>query len=211
MLDGLLVSNLLLWIIVLVMAAVIFALVRQIGVLYERVAPAGALVVGSGPKAGEAAPTFNVTDLSGELRQVGGERAEDRSTLLFFLSPTCPVCKTLLPVLKSIAHSERKWLDIMLASDGIRKEQESFIKEYHLEQFPYLLSTELGLGYRVGRLPHAVLIDGAGVIRSTGLVNSREHLESLFEASERGVASLQEFMAANESKEDKEGSEEEVA
>ena len=67
---------------------------------------------------------------------------------------------------------------------------------------------ELGLGYRVGRLPHAVLSDETGVIRSTGLVNSREHIESLFEASERGVASLQEFMELAQSKEIKE---EEVA
>ena len=67
---------------------------------------------------------------------------------------------------------------------------------------------ELGLGYRVGRLPHAVLIDETGVIRSTGLVNSREHIESLFEASERGVASLQEFM---ELAQNKEINEEEVA
>ena len=42
MLNGLLVSNLLLWIVVLATVAVMFALVRQIGVLYERVAPAGA-------------------------------------------------------------------------------------------------------------------------------------------------------------------------
>ena len=54
--GALLASNVLLWILVLVMGGVILALVRQIGVLYERVAPAGALVVGSGPKAGEAAP-----------------------------------------------------------------------------------------------------------------------------------------------------------
>jgi hypothetical protein len=40
------------------------------------------------------------------------------------------------------------------------------------------------------------LIDAAGVVRSKGLVNSREHLESLFEASERGVASIQQFLTA---------------
>jgi hypothetical protein len=31
-------------------------------------------------------------------------------------------------------------------------------------------------------------------VRAKGLVNTREHLESLFEAKERGVASLQEFV-----------------
>ena len=200
--GALLASNVLLWILVLVMGGVILALVRQIGVLYERVAPAGALVVGSGPKAGEAAPEFTVSDLADIEHQVGGKQPDDRSTLLFFLSPTCPVCKTLLPALKSIASGERSWLHVLLASDGARKEHEAFVSEYRLQQFPYLLSSELGLGYRVGRLPHAVLIDSAGIIRSTGLVNSREHLESLFEASERGVATLQDYMAAEQSAEE---------
>ena len=200
--GALAVSNVLLWILVLVMGGVILALVRQVGVLYERVAPAGALVVGSGPKAGEAAPVFSVDDLSNETHPVGGERQDGRSTLLFFLSPTCPVCKSLLPALKSIARGERNWLNVLLASDGLRKEHESFVAEYRLRQFPYLLSSELGLGYRVGRLPHAVLIDPEGIIRSTGLVNSREHLESLFEANERGVATLQDYMTADQSAEE---------
>jgi methylamine dehydrogenase accessory protein MauD len=194
MLEALLISNVVLWVLLLAMAVVIVALVRQIGVLYERVAPAGALVVGSGPKVGEMAPVLTLTDLSSQPKQVGGEHPEHRSTLLFFLSPTCPICKTLLPVLKSVARTERKWLDVALASDGARKEHEIFVREHQLESFPYLLSTELGLRYRVAKLPYAVLIDGAGVIRSAGLVNSREHLESLFEASERGVASVQEFV-----------------
>ena len=194
--SALLISNIVLWILVLILAGVVLALVRQIGVLYERVAPAGALVVGSGPKAGEAAPVLSVADLSGKELTIGGQSEDGRSKLLFFLSPTCPVCKTLLPSLKSISSGEAKWLDVVLASDGVRKEHEAFVEEYRLDQFPYLLSADLGIGYRVGRLPHAVLIDAEGVIRSTGLVNSREHLESLFEANERGVASLQEYMAA---------------
>ncbi len=202
MTNALIVSNIVLWIAVVVLAGIVLALVRQIGVLYERVAPAGALVVGNGPKAGEAAPVFTVTDLTGSEQTIGGARDDGRSCLLFFLSPTCPVCKTLLPALESIAGSERRWLDIVLASDGVRKEHEAFVEEYALGQFPYLLSTELGIAYRVGRLPHAVLIDAGGVIRSTGLVNSREHLESLFEANERGVASLQEYMAAQASEEE---------
>lgn len=194
MLNALLVSNVLLWIALLAMACIVLALVRQIGVLSQRVAPAGALVVGSGPRAGETAPVLAVTDLSGRLGKVGGERSENRSTLLFFLSPTCPVCKTLLPVLKSIARRERKWLDVVLASDGAGKEHEAFRHEHRLESFSYLISADLGLTYRVAKLPYAVLIDETGIIRSTGLVNSREHLESLFEARERGVASVQEFI-----------------
>jgi methylamine dehydrogenase accessory protein MauD len=50
--------------------------------------------------------------------------------------------------------------------------------------------------YQVSRLPFAALLDAAGKLRARGLVNSREHLESLFEAQRLGVASLQEYFAS---------------
>lgn len=197
MTDALVISNVLLWVALVVMAAVIFALVRQIGVLHERVAPAGALVLGSGPKAGEAAPVLDVRDLSNRSLVLGGASPEGLSTLLFFLSPTCPVCKTLLPAIRSIARAEGRRLRVVLASDGPRVEHEAFVRDHRLGSFPYVVSTELGMLYRVGKLPFAVLIDHEGVIRSKGLVNSREHLESLFEARDLGVATVQEFIAGS--------------
>jgi hypothetical protein len=41
-----------------------------------------------------------------------------------------------------------------------------------------------------------VLIDEAGVVRAKGLVNSREHLESLLVAKETGYASIQQYLDA---------------
>jgi methylamine dehydrogenase accessory protein MauD len=190
---ALVVSNVVLWVLVLVLAGTVAALVRQIGVLYERVAPAGALMVARGPAVGDAAPAVPVDFLAGGTRTLGGARDDGRSTLLFFLSPTCPVCKELLPALRSAAQHERTWLDVVLASDGPRAEHEAFVAGERLERFPYALSAPLGVAYQVGKLPYAVLVDGTGVVRAKGLVNTREHLESLFEAGERGVASLQEF------------------
>lgn len=194
MLEALLISNIALWISVVVLAGIVFALMRQIGVLHERIAPAGALVMGEGPRPGDPAPVLHLPDLSGRLERVGGVDSEGRSTLLLFLSPRCPICKTLLPAVLSIGRSERRSLRVILASDGPRPEHETFVRDHGLSAVPYLISTDLGLRYRVGKLPYAVLIDEAGVVRSRGLVNSREHLESLFEARERGVASLQEFL-----------------
>ena len=198
MTEALLVSNLVLWALVLVLAGFVLALVRQIGVLYERVAPAGALMMGRGPGVGEAAPVVSAPDLRGGSLDVGGVTPDGRSTLLFFLSPTCPVCKTLLPVLRSVARIEGKRLRIVLASDGSPEEHAIFAREQGLEPFPYVLSPTLGITYQVAKLPYAVLLDAAGVIRSKGLVNTREHLESLFEAEERGVASIQDFLRASE-------------
>ncbi len=193
--TALLVSNITLWLLVAGLALTVVALARQIGVLHERIAPAGALMVSGGPKVGEAGPVLDVTDINGRDVSIGAVRTDAKSTLVFFLSPNCPVCKTLLPVLKSSQKSERDWLEIMLASDGDAGEQQAFIDEFKLGEFTYILSSHLGLTYQVGKLPFAILLDHDGIIRAKGLVNSREHLESLFEAKERGVASVQEYLS----------------
>jgi methylamine dehydrogenase accessory protein MauD len=196
--HALLVSNVALWIALVALACIVAALVRQIGVLHERIAPAGALLLGKGPKVGDAAPVLTVEELAGGVRTIGGRDPEGRSTLLFFLSPTCPVCKSLLPALRSVARAELSWLRVVLASDGPRAEHEAFARESGLERFPYVLSSALGIAHRVAKLPYAVLLDAEGVVRAAGLVNTREHLESLFEASERGVASIQDLARGGE-------------
>jgi methylamine dehydrogenase accessory protein MauD len=195
MVEALIVSNLALWILVVVLAGVVLALVRQIGVLHERVSPAGALVTGAGPRVGESAPAIEVEDWSGARLTLGGDDPEKRGTLLFFVSPTCPVCKTLLQVLDSVVRAEAPGLRVVLASDGSRQDHVGFVERHALEA-RYVLSTELGLTYQVGKLPYAVLLDASGVIRARGLVNTREHLESLFEAERRGLESLQEYLSS---------------
>ena len=195
MMDNVLVvSNIILCVLVIGLGLTVLALARQVGVLYERIAPAGALMISQGPEIGEVAPQFELETLAGEPIAVGGLPASGKSTLLFFLSPTCPVCNTLIPVLKSIHRSESKWLDVVFASDGDTAVQRAFVDKKELGDFPFILSTELGMTYQVEKLPFAVLLDDKGVLRAKGLTNNREHLESLFEAMEQGVASIQELM-----------------
>lgn len=193
MTDALFVSHIILWVVVLALLLAVLALSRQVGILYERIAPMGALMLDQGPKIGEFAPIFTLETLSGGKVSVGLS-SNRRSQLLFFLSPTCPVCKKLLPILKSISASERGWLELVFASDGDRIEQFDFFRRAALEAYPYVLSTELGMAFKVGRLPYAVLIGEDGRVRAKGLVNSREQLESLFSAKELGVASVQEYI-----------------
>ena len=181
-----------LWVVVAALALAVLALARQIGVLHERLQPVGALQISRGLKTGDAAPDLVVTDLQGREIRFGRPHAGGLDTLVVFVSPTCPVCKSLLPALRSIRRRE-KGVDVVLASDGSRLEHADFVAAESLEEFPYVLSEPLGIAFGAGRLPHAVLVDAGGVVRASGLVNSREHLDSLFEARERGVASLQEW------------------
>lgn len=194
MIAALIVSQFLLGFLVIGLALAVLALARQIGVLHERIAPAGALAVNQRVKVGDVAPAMTLTSLDGA--SVGVSDGRGKSQLLFFLSPDCPVCKTLLPIIRSIARAEKDWLAVVLASDGDSEEKHrAFRAAEKLEEFPYVLSESLGRIYGVGKLPYAVLIDDSGKVASMGLINSREHLESLFEAKDRGVASLQEFVA----------------
>ncbi len=192
MTQALIIAVVILWLLVIALVIAVFALARQIGVLYERVAPMGALMIDEGPKVGEQGPMFNLTTLSGERRVIGAPSVH--SNLLFFVSPTCPVCKKLLPVLRSIATDESDWLRIVLASDGDESKQRAFYERARLQDFPYVLSTDLGMAYKVGRLPYAVLLDETGTIKAKGLINSREQLESLFTAKDLGVQSIQEYL-----------------
>jgi methylamine dehydrogenase accessory protein MauD len=195
--DALVVSNIVLWIVVVALALIVLALTRQIGVLHERVAPAGALTLSGGVKAGETVPAMTLPTLSGDRLAIESFAARKRGVLVFFLSPTCPVCKSLLPVVTRIAKEERKWLDLVFASDGATKaEHEAYVADRKLDSFPYVISQELGMAFQVGKLPYAALIDESGVLVAKGLVNTREHIESLFEAKRLGVASINEFMRA---------------
>jgi len=90
--------------------------------------------------------------------------------------------------------SEANWLEIVFASDGDEKEHRQWLRESKLESWPYILSQQLGMTMLVAQLPFAALIDENGILCARGLVNSRDHIESLFEAKEQGVASIQDYL-----------------
>ena len=193
MTDALLVSNALLWCLVIVLALAVLALARQVGVLHERVSPAGALMPTTGPKVGERTEPAMYRDLSGAEMSVGGPSPDGRATLVLWVSPTCPVCKALVPTALSMAQAER--LRLVFASDGDKLDQHhAYVRDLRIDAYPYVVSQALGMSYAVSKLPFAILIGGDGVLKSKGLVNTREHLESLVESMRSGIRSLQDYV-----------------
>ncbi len=203
--EALLVSNLVLWVLVVVLALVVLALARQVGILHERVAPAGALQPIEGPKVGEVTEPMKLRDLEGKAVTIGGPDPNGLATFVLFISPTCPVCKSLVPTVKSLANTESRRMRLVFASDGDKPEQHvAYVTDLRLGAYPYVLSQALGMGYHVSKLPFAVLIGADGTLQSKGLVNSREHLESLVEAMDMGVATLQDYVQMASSSRDEE-------
>jgi methylamine dehydrogenase accessory protein MauD len=190
----LVVAVVLLFAVVIALALVVLGLTRQVGVLLERVSPAGALMTGKGLQPGDAAPQLVLETLDGPPIDFGGERETGRSWLVFFLSPTCPMCDALLPVVRAISESERDWLDVLLASDGDDEDHAGFVARKGIQDLPYVVSRDLGVGFRVAQLPFGALVDEKGVVAAAGLTNTREHLESLLEAKKRGVGSIQQYL-----------------
>ncbi len=190
--EFLIASNVLLWGAFLALAALMLGVIRQIGLLHERSAPLGAMMIDHGPDIGERSPVFNVTTIDEQPLLVGRAITPGRNSLIMFVGPSCPVCAKLLPIIRSVAATEGT--DVILVSDGTQAEHREFLKNHPLNGERYVVSAEIGMRYQVSKVPYGVLLDQDGVIQSKGLCNTREHVESLFETVRLGHASLQSYM-----------------
>lgn len=187
----------LLWLVILALSVAVFALARQVGVLHERVAPAGALLGSAGPGVGEQSPRLEVHALAGNPVTIGGSLPAGKALLLLFVSQTCPICKKLIPIALDFGISER--LDVLFVGDADLAEQKSLVARFGIDERRFVNGPEVGMTYRVDKLPYAVLLDERGVISAKGLVNSREHFESLIIAKESGYATIQSYLKAKAS------------
>lgn len=157
------------WILLAMLAVVVVALARQIGVLHLRLAPVGALEVDEeGPALGEAPEPRTARGREGTPTLVGGPGPR---RLLAFVSPTCPICEQVLPSLPAAA-----------AAGGLVSQ---VVSDPSLES-----------AYRVPGVPFLVVLDELGVVRSKGTVNSLEQVEGLIDTARRRIAEAEELRAS---------------
>lgn len=193
MMTALIVGQVLAWIVILVLVVALLALARQVGVLHMRVAPAGALQTSGGPAVGGQAPAVSATTLDGQDIVVGGPASGVPLRLLLFVSATCPLCKAIIPAARSFARDER--VELTFVGDDDALVQRGLVEAQGLASYRFVNEPQVGQAFEVAKLPYAVLLDADGAILSKGLVNSREHLESLIVAHEMGVATVQDYIS----------------
>jgi hypothetical protein len=157
------------WILLVVLAIVVIALARQIGVLHLRLAPLGALEVDDeGPTIGEAPEIVTARGRDGTTVMVGGPGPR---RLLALVSPTCPICELLLPSLPAAARA-----------GGL---------------VPQVVSDPtLETAYGVPGVPFLVVLDELGVVRSKGTVNSLEQIDGLIDTARRRISEAEEPRAS---------------
>ncbi|ODU69060.1 MAG: methylamine utilization protein MauD [Novosphingobium sp. SCN 66-18] len=194
MLTALIVSQVLSWGVILALVVAVLALARQVGVLHMRVAPAGALTTAGGPSVGARSPAIPARTLEGAAVTVGGAAPGSALRLLMFVSAACPLCKGLIPMAKSFARDER--VQLIFVGDDDPAVQRGMIEQHGIGSYQFINGPDVGQAFEVGKLPYAVLLDADGTVLSKGLVNSREHLESLVIAHEMGVRSVQDYIGS---------------
>jgi methylamine dehydrogenase accessory protein MauD len=189
----LLVSQIGLWLFVLLLTCGFLVLSRQIGLIHRRFGPAGARMENAGPALGTRMGAWSGVDLNGRTVDLGAAR--HKQTLLVFVSPECGVCGSLMPAVRSLRKSERSRLEVVLVSLGVGEERnQKYVERYALQDIPLVISRELADEFHIFSPPYAVLIGPDRIVQSKGLVNHLDHLESLLNAAQMGYTSMEEYL-----------------
>jgi glutaredoxin len=144
-------SYVLLWVAVIVLSFAVVVLLRQIGLLHARMRPTGVHPANEGPEQDQPAPASGWFDFDAAPL-----------TLVTFTSPTCEICKTLVPSLSSL---QRDYAEIAV------------------ELVPHGPDTEeVFSAYNVSSTPYVVAVDRAGIVRGGGVANTLEQVEVLVES-----------------------------
>jgi methylamine dehydrogenase accessory protein MauD len=189
------VSHLVLWAVVVCQVALTLALARLVGQLSRRTPPSGARIIDPGPEIGAVLGGWDATDLRGHPATVRFPR--DRGLFLLYVSPHCGVCARLLPAAKRFFREIAGEADgVWVMTTGSRAAQQAYAERHGLTGHAAVAEDELPPALRLRGGPFAVWIDAAGRVRVKGMVNHREHLESLRTAVTTGYTSLDSYLTA---------------
>lgn len=168
-------SYIVLWAVVLFQGAVIFLLLRQLGLMYLGTAQG---IARDGLAVGKRAPAFTATGLAGEQVSLADFRGQ--RLLMVFGSSNCTPCKNLIPHLNVFAAERDADLRVLFLSRGDVEDARRFAGEHDI-RVPVAAHPDDSLPdtYQARVTPFAFLIDGEGTILAKGLANTREHLDML--------------------------------
>lgn len=173
-------SYVVLWILVVALCFVVVALAHQIGTLYMRLGPRGALEMDDeGPPLGESLEAVEAEDLEGRAVMVGGP---GQPQLLLFVSPGCQVCEQVLPSLPVVARGGA--LSPHVVTDADPDEALIAFGRRNLGA-PVIVSLEAAQSYAVPGTPYVIATDHSGVVVGKGTVNNLEQMEGLVATAAR--------------------------
>jgi methylamine dehydrogenase accessory protein MauD len=184
-----------LWAVVLCLGFLLLGTLRTLGLLSWRLEQLQAVTpsrIGRGGlKPGKKAPDFTLPAAAGgagSLHDFAG-----RQVLLLFVQGGCSPCHRVVPELNRLRRKGE--VAVLAVFNGPAEAAGKWVTETKAE-FPVLVQQQFAVSkrYEVLATPFAFLIDGQGVVRSKGIVNSAQHVGYVL--SGRGVAEKDEPGAA---------------
>jgi len=172
-----LLSNFVLWGIVLLLGFLLLGTLRALARLRWRVEQLEAITPSrlgrSGLKLGRNAPDFILPSVEGA--EMALHDWTGRKLLLVFMQPGCQPCNDIVPELKRLWHDGD--LQVLAITSGNLETS----REWALQvgaSFPVVVQEDYRVSrrYEVFATPFAFLIDEQGVIASKGLVTKAEHI-----------------------------------
>jgi methylamine dehydrogenase accessory protein MauD len=168
----LLASHVLLWVLVVVEAIALIALMRQVGTLLLRVGSSTAFDAGGGPAIGAEAPW-----VPAEVGEVDGG-TDGRATMLVFVSVGCGMCDVLAPGLSTIASAYAASSRVYAIGKEGKDSLDAWARSKRV-RVPVLSQPDAFDAYGVSGTPYAFVVDAGGVVQAGGGVNTTDQLEGL--------------------------------
>lgn len=153
----------------------------------EKLEAALGLGPGSGLLAGQQAPDFELSSLTGDRVSLPALRSAGRPVLLFFTHPNCGPCDEVLP---DVARWQREYADqvtIAAISHGPIDVNRAKAEKHGLRTVLLQKELEVNEAYDVAGTPAAVLVGADGRIASR-IGNGAEGVEGLVQQAVTGVA-----------------------
>jgi methylamine dehydrogenase accessory protein MauD len=176
--GGWFVSYAFLWVAVVVLAVLVVALAREVGALHLRLGPRGALEIDTeGPEIGAVVPPLDASAMDGRTARIGGPGA---SRLYLFASPTCGICRDVLPAMPLLL---REGVDGAVIAEAPARD----LAAWRQTGVAVVSSPEAFLAYSVPGTPYAVVLDDRGAVLAKGTPNDPAQLEGLLETARRRI------------------------
>jgi methylamine dehydrogenase accessory protein MauD len=170
------VSYVVLWIAVAVLGVLVVALAREVGALHLRLGPRGALEIDTeGPELGAEVPALVGTSLDGRPTRIG---APGPTRLYLFASPTCGICRDVLPAMPALL----RW---GVAGAVVAEAPTRDLHGWGDLGVDVVSSPESFVAYAIPGTPYAVVLDERGAVVAKGTPNDPSQLEGLLETARR--------------------------
>jgi methylamine dehydrogenase accessory protein MauD len=180
-----LISQALLWALVIGLAFLLLGALRSLGLLSWRLAQleatAPSRIGRSGLKPGKKAPEFRLPSVAGG--EVSLANFAGRKVLLVFVQSGCGPCHDIAPELNRLAAHNSE-MQVLVVNNANAEEAREYARRVDA-QFPVLVQEKwiVSKRYEVFATPFAFLIDERGVVGARGIVSSQEHIGYLFSSA----------------------------